>query len=73
MIIEYCATDEQDGQIEVLLKGYEILEWFNPEDEYYVLETLDVRVLTILCLFDIDIYVVKQDPLDPLDSNSDSN
>jgi len=73
MIIEYCATDEQDGQIEVLLKGYEILEWFNPEDEYYVLETLDVRVLTILCLFDIEIYVVKQDPPDPLDSNSDSN
>jgi len=73
MIIEYCATDEQDGQIEVLLKGYEILEWFNPEDEYYVLETLDARVLTILCLFDIEIYVVKQDPPDPLDSNSDSN
>ena len=73
MIIEYCAADEQDGQIEVLLKGYEILEWFNPEDEYYVLETLDARVLTILCLFDIEMYVVKQDPPDPLDSNSDNN
>ncbi len=77
MIVEYYATEEQDEQMSVLLKGYDIIEWFNPEDDYYVLETHDARVLTIMCLFDIEIYICKddlpRDYQDQPDSNSDNS
>jgi hypothetical protein len=74
MLVEYFATDDQDRQLDVLLKGYVIEEWFNPQDQYYVLESMDARVLTILCLFDIEIRVLTDD-LEARDhpDHSDSN
>lgn len=59
MIIEYCATDQEDKQLEKALSNYDILEWFNPEDGYYVIETEDAKVVTIMALFGIEIYITE--------------
>lgn len=57
MLIEYYATDQEDQHIERVLENFTILNWFNPEDGYYVLETEDERVLTLLSLLNIELYV----------------
>jgi hypothetical protein len=66
MIIEYYATDEQDRRIERALDAYDIKNWFNPEDGYYVLETNDDRVITTLSLLGIEVYYSNKTP-DSLD------
>jgi hypothetical protein len=66
MIIEYYATDEQDRRIERALDAYDIVNWFNPEDGYYVLETNDDRVITTLSLLGIEVYYSNKTP-DSLD------
>lgn len=60
MIIEYYATDHQDLQIEQALTNLVIKEWFNPEDYYYVLETDDDQVITILKLLGVDLYIAGE-------------
>jgi hypothetical protein len=60
MLIEYYATDYEDTQIEKALEKFEILEWFNPEDEYYVLETNDERVVTVLSLLGIELWITSE-------------
>lgn len=60
MLIEYYATDYEDTQIEKALAKFEILEWFNPEDEYYVLETNDDRVVTVLHLLGIELWISSE-------------
>lgn len=62
MLIEYTATDEEDDRLERALKRIHIKEWFNPEDGYYILETDDERVPTIMMLFNIDFVISK--PID---------
>jgi hypothetical protein len=66
MIIEYYATDEQDRRIERALDAYDIVNWFNPEDGYYVLETNDDRVITTLSILGIEVYYSNKTP-DSLD------
>jgi hypothetical protein len=66
MIIEYYATDEQDRRIERALDAYDIENWFNPSDGYYVLETIDDRVITTLSLLGIEVYYSNKTP-DSLD------
>ena len=56
MIVEYYATDHQDQQLELALEKYHIINWFNPEDDYYVLETDDDRVITTMTLLGIELY-----------------
>jgi hypothetical protein len=60
MLIEYYASDYEDTQIEKALEKFEILEWFNPEDEYYVLETNDERVVTVLSLLGIELWITSE-------------
>lgn len=60
MLIEYTATAEQDRRIESALKCCHISNWFNPEDDYYVMETDDPRVPTILALMGIDCLIAKE-------------
>ena len=55
MLLEYCASDTQDRLIERALKNIVIDEWFNPSDDYYVLETQDDRAVTILALLGIEV------------------
>ena len=58
MLIQYYATDSEDSKIEKLLKDYPIKEWFNPEDGFYVMDTDDERIPTILALLGIEVYLV---------------
>ena len=60
MLIEYYATDYEDTQIEKALEKFKILEWFNPEDGYYVLETNDERVVTVLALLGIELWIASE-------------
>lgn len=62
MLIEYYATDYEDIQIDRVLKPYAITNWFNPEENYYVLETEDDRVITALALLGIELYITNKDP-----------
>jgi hypothetical protein len=57
MLIEYYATDLEDRTITKALEKFNILEWFNPEESYYVLETDDERVVTILTMCGADVYI----------------
>jgi hypothetical protein len=61
MLIEYYATDLEDRQLEKALDKFDILEWFNPEDGYFVLETNDQRVVTIMALFNLELYITERD------------
>lgn len=58
MLIQYYASDAEDKRIESLLENYEIKEWFNPEENFYVMDTDDERIPTMLCLLDIEVYLV---------------
>lgn len=57
MLIEYCATDKEDQTITNALKKYTIKEWFNPEDLYYILETEDTEVITVMALLGIELHI----------------
>jgi hypothetical protein len=57
MLIEYYATEAEDRQLEQMIKSDAILEWFNPECGYYILETDDPQVLTIMHLMGLEVYV----------------
>jgi hypothetical protein len=57
MIIAYTATDAEDTRLERAFEHLHISNWFNPEENYYVLETEDSRVTTILAIFGIDFVV----------------
>jgi hypothetical protein len=57
MLLEYYATDSEDLEIERILKNKNIIEWFNPEEDYYVMETDDETVVTILCLLGIEVFI----------------
>lgn len=61
MLIEYTATDAEDRIIERALSYYHISNWFNPEEDYYVLETEDDRVVTTLALLNIDFVISSKD------------
>ena len=58
MLIEYYANEWQDRKITHALEHFHIDEWFNPEEDYYVLETQDPRVATVFALFGIEWYEV---------------
>jgi hypothetical protein len=60
MLIEYYATEAEDRELEKVLEHFEIKEWFNPDQYYYVLETDDPRVLTIMRVMNIELYVVGE-------------
>ena len=57
MLIEYYANDIEDQMIEKQMQKYHIDNWFNPEDNYYVIETQDDKILTILAILGIEVYV----------------
>ena len=58
MLIEYYATKSEDVAIDRAIEHLVIDNAFNPEDCYYVLETKDDRVLTIM---GIELYVTDND------------
>jgi len=62
MLIEYYATNEEDDKIfEWIDKlGIKYTEAFNPEDYYFVLETDDDRIITIMGLLGIEMYISAQ-------------
>lgn len=57
MLIEYYATEQEDDVLEQRLKNFHIDCAFNPEEGYYVMETRDLRVLTLMSLMGIEMYV----------------
>ncbi len=57
MLIEYYATWEEDDVLEERIKHFHIQNAFNPEEGYFVLETDDERVLTVMRLMGIEMYV----------------
>lgn len=61
MLIEYYATKSEDAAIDRAIEHLVIDNAFNPEDCYYVLETKDDRVLTIMSLMGIELYVTDND------------
>lgn len=58
MLIEYYATDIEDKKLEKSLEHFDIKEWFNPEEGYYVIETDDERIATVFALLNIEWYEV---------------
>lgn len=56
-IIGYSATEEQDQHIERLTKHEG--NWFNPEEDYYVMEDPSEKTLLILALLGIEIEWIK--------------
>ena len=59
MLIEYIADDAEHDLITKWLDSYEILEWYNPEEYFFVLETQDSRVATVLGILGIEFYIVN--------------
>lgn len=57
MILEYCASDCEDLKIERAFEHVHVINWFNPEDNFYVLETNDDRAVTILHLLGIEVFI----------------
>ena len=59
MLIEYYATREEDDKVFEWIDKLGIVwtEAFNPEDYYYVLETDDDRIITIMGLLGIEMYI----------------
>lgn len=58
MLIKYNATPAQDIQIDKCLKKYAVTAWYSPEEYFYVLETKDSAVVTVLTLLGIECHVV---------------
>lgn len=63
MLVEYYAYEEEDKALFKALENFNIINAFNPEDGYYILETDDERVITIMSLFNLELWV----------SNSETN
>lgn len=61
MLIEYCADDEEFDKLTPWLKNCEIINWCNPEEGYFIIETQDHRVTTMLGLMGIEFYVINTD------------
>lgn len=57
MLIEYYATELEDRAIERAIQYLHIDNAFNPEEGYYVIDTKDPRVLTVLSLMGVEMYV----------------
>lgn len=57
MIIEYFADPEDDRHLEKVLTHYKITNWFNPDEGYYVIETDDDRVVTVLHLLGLELSI----------------
>jgi ribosome assembly protein YihI (activator of Der GTPase) len=62
MLIEYYATNEEDDKIFEWMEklGIKYTEAFNPEDYYFVLETDDDRIITVMTLLGIEMYISAQ-------------
>lgn len=62
MLIEYYATQHEDDKLFKMIDKFniEILEAFNPEDYYYVIETNDNRILSLMLLLNIESYVTAR-------------
>ena len=81
MLIEYYATDEEDKALERAIEHLHIDNAFNPEEGYYVIDTRDERVLTVMSLLNVEMYVTDTDKnwhqyaygADDLDKLEDSN
>lgn len=61
MLIEYYTTLQQDDVLFEWMKNKDV-KWtnaFNPEDDYFVLETDDKRVPTIMTLMGMHIYCIS--------------
>lgn len=61
MLIEYYATEHEDRQIDRALEHLHIDNAFNPEEGYYVIDTRDERVLTVMSLMGVEMYVTDTD------------
>ena len=61
MLIEYYASDYEDRKIDLALKDFDIKDWYNPEEGYYVISTQDSRIVTILSLLNIELYITETD------------
>lgn len=56
-IIGYWADDSTDKRIEQLIEHDG--EWFNPSEDYYVMENPSERTLLILALMGVEIEFIK--------------
>ena len=61
MIIEYYATELEDRAIDRAIAHLHIDNAFNPEEGYYVIDTRDERVLTLMSLLNVEMYVTDTD------------
>ena len=59
MLIEYYANDYEDRKIDEALKDFDIKDFYNPEEGYYVISTEDSRIVTILSLLGIELYITE--------------
>lgn len=59
MLIEYHATPRQDDLLERIFEKIHISEWFNPSENYYVIETDDDEVIEILASMNIRYSITK--------------
>jgi arsenate reductase-like glutaredoxin family protein len=62
VIIEYYATEQEDDKLFKLIQKFDIhiKEAFNPEDYYYVLETDDDRIVSIMTLLNIEMFIAGE-------------
>jgi hypothetical protein len=56
-IITYWANTVQDANIERMTKHTG--QWFNPEEDYYVMEDPSNETLTVLSLLGIEFDIIK--------------
>jgi hypothetical protein len=58
MLIEYYATNQEDDTLFEWMEKLNIkyTEAFNPEDYYFVLETEDDRIFTVMGMLGIEMY-----------------
>lgn len=59
MIIEYVATNQEDDCLFEWMERMNVkwTEAFNPEDNYFILETEDERVPTIMLFLGMEVYI----------------
>jgi len=59
MLIEYFASEQEDERLYQLIERFniKITEAFNPQDRYYVLETHDDRIVSLMLLCGIEAYI----------------
>jgi len=56
-LIAYWATEQQDKQIDSVVKHKG--NWFNPEEDYYVMEDPSESTLMLLALLGVEIEFIK--------------